>query len=221
MDKMKHDYSNRTLAYLVLVALIVSVIGSLMTLSRIGGFGVPLITGAASSGTGTTQVAILSQLAITIIDSTIDYGTCKPGIGNTTFFDSNNSAINGSDESECTGMSNPQNITIENTGNVGANISIQTNTIDLTGSVSGLNKSLWFSWRNATNSAGCYKATRASGVWYNFTAIATDNVTCENLTWTSANKRLWFYLRVWMPPDATAAARTATITFTAGNSYGP
>lgn len=213
---MEGDFSNRTLAYLLLVSLFISIIGTLITLNKIGGFGVPLITGSATSGAGTTQLQVASQLMISVVDGAINYGTCTPnftyigGSNLSSVFDSNDTSKAGSGEGLCTNLTNPHNITLENGGNCNANVTVKIDNNQITG---GYNQSIYFAFLNATNAPGCYKGSLG---WTNFTIANTEYQSCQNLSYP--NKRVWYFLRLYAPRDSTAGTKSAILTFTAYNS---
>ena len=218
---MEGDYSNRTLAYLLLVVLFVSVVGTFITLSKISGFGIPSISisGSATSTTGTTQLQVAPTLMISLITTLVDFGTCSPNsslpVNVATVFDSNDTRLGGASEGQCTGLTpNPKNITIENQGNVEANVTVNTNNNIL---AIGNNMSLFFAFVNGSDALGCYKTTAGfpGATWINFTVNNTDYNTCQNLTYSGGFDREWVYFRLYAPRDSVPGARSATLTFTA------
>jgi hypothetical protein len=219
---MDNDYSNRTLAYLLLVAIVMSLGGTFISLNKLGA-GQPQISGSATSVSGTGALTTGASLGITLITSSIQFGTCVPGNLNTTLLRSNDTSNYNATPypGACTfsGSNAPQNFTIENTGSVGTNVSIQSDSIQLTG---GSNQSLWYAYENATNSPGCNRSTgnTVPRRWLNITSAGVDNVTCAYLMSSSSNKRIWVYLMLYLPSDAAVGTRSATLTFTAKNSYG-
>jgi hypothetical protein len=208
------ELSNKTLAFLLIGAIVVSLMGTLISVNKIGKGGHPIITGQATSGQGTAQIEILSTLAITLVTSNINFGQCTPGADNTTIFDSNSTVSDGTGPSTCSNMQEPQNITVQTIGNIPANITIQSSQTNITG---GSNQSLFFAWRNSTDAPGCYRATNATWGWMNFSGINAEHFLCQNLT---VNGRIWTYFRVWVPSDSVVGTRSAIITFTGRNVYG-
>jgi len=205
------EYSNKFLVSLLIVAIVVSGIGTFITVNRLRIMPAPVISGAGTSGAGTVSVEILSSLAIAVMDSTINFGSCTPGADNTTTFDSNNTLTDGIGASQCSNMDDPQNITVQTIGNTAANISIQTNNVLLTGDSSILNQSLFFAWRNSTDFPQCWKATNNTNAWMNFSGTSIEHYLCQNLT---TNGKIWTFIRVYVPFDSQVGTRTATITFT-------
>ena len=207
------ELSNKTLAFLLVGAIVVSLMGTLISVNKIGKAGLPIISGQATSGQGTAQIEILSSLAINLITSTINFGSCTPSPDNTTMFDSNNTATDGTSVSQCSNMQEPQNITVQTLGNTAANITIQTSSVLLTG---GGNQSLWFAWRNSSDYPQCWKATNNTNAWMNFSGAAIEHFLCQNLT---VNGRIWTFFRVYVPYDSQVGTRSATITFTGKPVY--
>jgi len=207
------DISNKTLSLLLIGAIVISLMGTLISLNRLGKIGVPVITGAGTSDTGEAQLTIASQLSITVVDSTINFGSCTPGSGNTSVVDSNNTELDGTSGGQCDNLQVPQNITVENDGNQLANITVKTSDNDITG---GVNYSLYFAVANATDRPGCVGTMATS--WTNFTDITpTEYLACDKLNYTDSpgKDRFWTFIRVWVPADAVQGSQSATITFTA------
>ncbi len=76
------DVSNKTLAVLVSLAIVVSLaglVGTLGTNQRITGAAVSNVT----SGSGTTSLAVSSNLVLTLVDSAINFGNIGVGESNT------------------------------------------------------------------------------------------------------------------------------------------
>jgi hypothetical protein len=191
------------------VAIFVSVIGTLVSLSKMSQIGAPLISGAATSGTGATRLTIKTQLAIKLNDSTVDFGNCTPDVTGV-YWDSNDTARAGSGARQCTNLTNPQNITVENDGNELANVSVQSTIIDLTG---GSSPTFWFATDNATDGRkGCSQGLRRG--WTQFAVADTEYTACDGLNFSDTMDRFYTYFRVYGPTDSTAGQRTATITFT-------
>jgi hypothetical protein len=66
------EMSNSTLALMVVAAILVSIIGSFISLSKLGDIGA---TGYASTGAGKANLTVPSIVDITVIDGLIELGT--------------------------------------------------------------------------------------------------------------------------------------------------
>ncbi len=80
------DISNRTVVALLAVALMVTVVGTLLSVSRLQDIGATglahgALTGAATSGTGTTTLTIDYEAGISVDDSVVSFGTGHVVVG--------------------------------------------------------------------------------------------------------------------------------------------
>jgi hypothetical protein len=202
--------SNKTLAILLIGAIAISLFGTFVSLNRIAQIGVPAISGGATTGAGQARLTIKTQLSIVLNDSIIDYGNCTPDVA-PVYWDTNDTARAGSGAGQCTNLTDPQNITVENDGNELANVSVKSSIIDLTG---GSSPTFWFATDNSTDGRkGCSQGLRRG--WTQFAVADTEYTSCDGLNFSDSMDRYYTFFRVYGPTDATAGQRTATITFTA------
>ncbi len=114
------DISNKALSLLLLVAIVVSVSGTIITIGRGGDEG---ITGRATTGTGKTNFSINSSLSIIVNQSLIPFGVGHvndTATWNSCFMGTNNSPPSPT-VSGCIGFNttvHTANITIVNDGNI-------------------------------------------------------------------------------------------------------
>ena len=73
------EMSNSTLALMVVAAILVSIIGSFISLTKLSEIGA---TGYASSGTGLANLSVPSTVDITVVDQLIELGTVEQGQAN-------------------------------------------------------------------------------------------------------------------------------------------
>jgi hypothetical protein len=129
------DISNRTLAIMMVVAILVSLGGLFMSLDRLSKLQVgapPFITGLVTTGTGYANVSIAETLSIVLSDNNINFGTCTfPGGGATLVLESDwnchgdaaCASMNRTPSSSCVDSDlAPSTINITNDGNVGVNV---------------------------------------------------------------------------------------------------
>jgi hypothetical protein len=206
------EISNKTLAFLLVGAIAISLMGTLFSLNRLGRIGEPIISGEATTNSGQASMTIASSLSIRLEVSSLDFGNCRPGSAPGSWFESNNTAIDGTGIGQCDNLQTVGNITIENDGSAVANVSINISTTDLTGGLAD-NRSIWFASRNTTTRAGCNIGINHN--WQNMTATIWENKTCTNLNFSDSNDRFMIFFAVWAPSDSVAASRTATVTFVA------
>ena len=115
------DISNKTLAWLLIGAIIVSILGTFTALNRIQKLG---ITGAATTTQGTATVNITTSQSIRFAVATIDWGTggvnTTAGYNNCTLYTDGTSNGPG-----CYGFDTvSQGLVLENDGNQNVNVTI-------------------------------------------------------------------------------------------------
>ncbi|HLD18844.1 MAG TPA: hypothetical protein VJB90_02440 [Candidatus Nanoarchaeia archaeon] len=121
------DISNKTLALLMVAAIVVSLGGLFISLDRLGSFQNSITGFAASNVTGRANVTIENVAGITISDNIINFGTCNLPTSGTVNVSSNESNTGGT----CTDGTGdvdwfPDNLSIRNDGNTNLNITIRT-----------------------------------------------------------------------------------------------
>lgn len=119
------EVNNKTLAGLLVVAIVVSLGGTFISLNKLGstgGEGTLSLTGFGEVENGTITLNVTKTLSINLTDATLDLGTGQPDSGVATFScDSDDgTAVNWTPTSGCTA----DRITVENVGSVVANVSL-------------------------------------------------------------------------------------------------
>ncbi len=121
------ELSNKTIATLLVVAIIVSISGTMISLQRLSRLGV---SGFATSGTGVANLTISSSRSITVTTNLIDFGSGYPTASTTCTMESNRTSAPGAN---CNGDADAsikwsdatlptQYFIINNTGNIYTNI---------------------------------------------------------------------------------------------------
>jgi hypothetical protein len=203
--------SNALLAVLVIIAIVVSVGGTLMTLSRIQP-GVIQLTGAATPGVTTSGTLSISPQATLEINLTADtvafgagrvFGNCTTWTGSTQHTTDNTSCGNWS-------YAPLAPFTVENTGNLDVNVSIkaQFNASDAANWLGGTGANQSYN-AEVTEAGSC---TTLSG-WAEFTT--GDKYVCNNLTHPTGSDEIDVNINLTVPYDASTGALSQTITFTA------
>ena len=215
---MAEDISNKTLAALLAVAVIVSLGGTLIVLKS-----GPVVTGLSTdSAIGTAQVEIQAQAQLDIVNDTIDFGTGFVNPGNTSCLlnsgvnsDSVNCSSNGTWSQLIDGI-NDTEFLLRNTGNIDLNITMVGGAASWIGGTSPLYE---YASSTATVQPGCFNQTGGSdgaGV-STFRSVATAGIgdqVCANLTFGSSTNQLEVDLQIEIPADAPPGAKTDTVTFT-------
>lgn len=210
----KGGITNKSLIALLVIAMVVSLGGTFISLSRLGKIGSRYVTGKAESGTGEVKIMISSLLSISIVAGKggVDFGSCKPSLVDK-FFASDDGTLDDlpGDPGYCSGATFPQYIEVMNDGNIDANVTIQTDDNELIPGVT--NTSIWFKTQNASENPGCM------GIydWLNFTKVGSKYNACDNLTHLVSPTRNRFAtaFRIWVPSTASGGEDTAAITYTA------
>lgn len=160
------DISNKTLALLMVAAIVVSLGGLFISLDRLGRLegSLPLTGYVPNNFTfGKANVTIASTAAMALRrNDTINFGTCtQPGTGYVVV-SSNGSGENGGSGGNCTraeGDFTGDNITIQNTGNVYLNVTVKTNETAAQFLGSSASSSVAFAFKTENDStaafAGC------------------------------------------------------------------
>jgi len=224
--------SQKTLTFLLVIAIVVSVTGTMISIKRINQLvsETPVLTatGMAGSGSGMVNVTIAAVTSITALDSVIAFGSCSPPSDN---FGCNTTS-NDTFGCSCDG-GGPDNITISNDGNKDVNVSVKASSLAKTfigGTVGGAGQAeMWFAVRNGSTNPGCGNAsttimdaeitgTGMQYTWKNI-SIADDNYqACANLTYGATTNTMSFFAKLFIPANAPATGgeeASTTLTFTA------
>lgn len=217
------DVSNKTIVGLLLVALVITVVGTLVSIEKLGGQYAQL--SGAATGTGTTSLEVEAGAGININDSTASFGSGYVSPGNDSAYVYTNGTFNGSWTNTSTNATNGW-IEIFNLGNVNVNLSV---TSDKS------NSEVWLCGTScaATNVAtlevlaeefevGSCSDFNISNTFANTTFQTVLNTTanntvnlCEYLKNTDATDDLKISFRAIVPKDATIGGHVTTLTFTA------
>jgi hypothetical protein len=207
------EISNKTLAWFVIGAVVVSLTGSLFSLTNSNG-----ITGYATSNTtGSAAVDVSQSVILRFAINSTDFGAGSidsgSGANNCTL------SINGSAtiyKSGCTGFANTNTggndaFILENAGT-----SFLSVTINFTGNATtfiGGNQSvarLKFAV-SENESTSCAGGTISNGGWTEVQAPNTFVPTCSNLSYADDRDSLRIGLNLSIPIDANSGARTITV----------
>lgn len=209
---MADEISNKTLAILVVAAIVVTLGGTMLVL-RSG----PTVTGLyTSSVQGTAQLNYTQIVSIGITDNLIDFQSgASEGSGCTM-----DSGVEGGagTNSGCTGEWNyslNDQFTFYNDGNINAKVTVKY-------AVSGDASAAWIGGTNPTakyqsSDTGLTNAKCVSGEVASWTEITASALPiCNNLTAAGQHtEELAFDMQVFVPEDAYVGAKTTTLTFEA------
>ncbi len=188
---------DRMVTIVLIIAIIVAISGFVNVVNKVGG-DFSLITGFATSGTGIVNVTVDATAAITLTNSTVEFG---------------NGAVTGGavgtivNTSEWAGQpstfANSAPITVQNDGNVDVNI-----TINGTPVATFLNSNSQFQWAGATGEGGCPAANLTTTLTEMAAAAA---YVCTNLTSLDSADHFNINIQVNLSSDLLAQTYTADV----------
>ncbi len=221
------DVTNKTLGLLLIAAIVVSLGGTFVSLNKLDGVSTTGYATNNESGTVTLSVGAALSIVLPNAPESIPFGECIPDVTLDLILDSSLGQA-GVNNSVCslTGAF-PDNITLENDGNVDANVTVRAD-------VNGTNlfdapvDNGWIAYKanNVAGDAGCSTGTLQTA-YRNFTVEdddpgdATDlddNPVCDNLTYGNAADRIALSIRIQLPAATTSTVGLSTITFEATES---
>ncbi len=191
------ELSNKSLAILVAIAIVVSVVGTFTLLSTLD----PSVTGAA---TGIARVAVTGLVAISLPVNTVDFGYVVQGNSKNTITNS------------------PPPLVVQNDGGVFVNVSIardNTSTAMFTGTGGGDNTA---SFRYKIDTVGGepnsfnYGASTTS--WANVPGTTADEDVIAELNWSDSSDSAEIDLSIAVPADESLGAKNETLVFIAEQS---
>jgi len=218
------DISNRTLAILLIAAMVVSLGGTMLSLNRLTRFRVPSqqITGFAE-GTGTANLSIITETTITVVDSLIDFGE---GIINTTADCTNATLVSSYNDTNWTGINDicwvnsssltikaveSDDIVIRNDGNTNVTLTMDSGDDDAATFIGGTTATPLYDYRAHSNETdACDNAN--NGTWNPINSSGTMAV-CEKLKFDNDEDEVRISIRIRIPSDATGY-KEDTLTFT-------
>jgi len=230
--------SNKTLSFLLIVAIVVSVAGTMVSVYRLSVFKAQQrpgdVAGFASSAAGTASVTLVGFGSI-VINSNVDFGsgTQSTNISNltslTTETADNYATFNNCSEDIWDQAADCRGIEIENDGAVTINVSMQASSNAST-FFSGNSSQALFQYftadgnRSKEKNSSCFPRSGSNinvSPWgypnlRNWTNITTDSVPiCANLSFTNSNDTITVELNITIPADETTGTKTNTFTFSA------
>ena len=219
---MAEEISNRTLAILLVVAIAISLGGTIVSLNRLANVQAPVITGFAGSDVGTATVNISSQASIKFNVSSVNFG--NGWVNTSQGEDSCRMSAEGDDEassssSACTDEWDDDDwvaLQIENDGNV--NITVNVSTDGPASEFVGTGGGFWFRVNESkTGSCNSTNSLNASvdSQWTAWPASDKQERVCSYLDYNDARDTLWLHLQVnvsYLSQYVGTGARTANIT---------
>jgi hypothetical protein len=213
------DLSNKSLALLLVGAILLSLGGTIVSLNQL------TKSGATGLATGQLNLSITST-ASCAVDTNVSFGTSGQPTGTYSLTtDRNNSLTTSFQDCLDSSLSNScKGLQINNTGNVNLNITFNSDSNASTLLVSQTNLDITdfrYTVRNGTAAAntsnGCQNITNHStqidNVPLNVIQATTQKI-CENLTYTDGSDIMHVEFNITLEPDIYPSTKTAIITVT-------
>lgn len=204
------EVSNKTLASLLVLAIVASLGGTLLVLDSESPV---FVTGFATEESGTVNLTIQGAISIDLTENTaLNWGTV---VFNTTTVDpicTLNSDGSSADGNNCTSYSSvATGMIIQNTGNIDVNVNMTSSDAAAT-FLGGTGDAFNYKTSTYTGNArgGCQTGAVAS-----YTAVTTaTQVACTNLTFGNTEDEMEVDFEVSVSPDTAQGEHSATLTFT-------
>ncbi len=218
------EISNRTLAVLLVVTLVVSVGGVLINLSKLFEL-TRIVSFSPISGfvttLGTVNMTLTSNVEINLSTYQIEFGPGYVAAGAPAARLNTTDSWRGKENwTNATNYNfNPSNITIENTGNRNASVNF---TSDRAAAAFIGGTSPVFQYKGKVKSGEGATTCSTDNITSSYTAVGTAeaNGVCKCLRFEDANDELRVDVWVLVPNDAPIGQKNATLTFTASDWSG-
>jgi hypothetical protein len=210
------DLSNKSLALLLLAAVVISLGGTLISLQKIdqltGQQPTDQVTGKATAA-GTTNLSIDAAAGCTV-DTSVDFGTGAAQAATLTTDTSNPGTFN-----DCTdGNAVCHGMQLNNTGNTNLTVNLSSD-VDGAAFLGGTATAADFQYavRNGTfggADGGCFDTTGTTGFLPSYADVPTTNNTiCSNLRYEEGQDMITLEYNVTIDTGTPSGDKTATITF--------
>lgn len=210
-DKVS-DVSNKTIATLLVAAIVVSLAGTLISLNKIGQT-IPVISlseGLTGRVTvGTTNLSITTLTEVNISRALVDFGAGNVvnGLANCTF----NSSTGGNNScASFPGTAANGGFIVDNVGNTNINVTAN-HTKGATTLLGGTSPS--FQHKTSCKDASC-TATLSISTWTDITAAAKPEIV-TNLNSSSTDDEVYYDIQLRVPDNANTGVASSTVTFAA------
>jgi len=215
------DISNRTLAILLITAIVVSLGASVWTLNNLT---TPGVTGLATTGEGNVSLAVSTTVSIIMNADVVDFGsgyvnTTKAGCANNATLTAAATYADSGGGDCWTASETPGPLLIENDGNRNVTLTVvgPNETTFFTGYVGSYEYN--FSWKIRNNETGSCDEIPAGADSYH-TFIGTSQNVCTNMDFQpTSSDEIAIDIEVKIPADLDPGTyENSTITFTAAEA---
>ena len=215
------DITNKTLAFFLVAAIVVSVVGTMTSLNKIDRFQTESgPAGLATTDTGNVSLYVNRTASIVFRNATINWGSGYVNIsssGVTNCVMDTKGGAGTVTTPDCEEFTPQTGLHIENDGNLDVNLTFNfsgNNTI-IGDTADGLNMpaSWQFNVSNGSAAGACSNyALKPSGNWVNITGthVSYGVTVCDNFTWET-NDRFRIDFRVLIPDNTESGTKNITL----------
>jgi hypothetical protein len=215
------EFSNKTLAWLVVATIVISMAGTMISLNKINSG----VTGYATSNTtGNVSVTVATSTVLQFVSANLNLGTGEVVISesNCTLYMDNTTKnpttynISRVDWNDCEGFLNTTSdgtLVLENAGNTVLNVTLNFSgnaAAFIGGGASGSATAPAVMFKinnNESTSCALLNASLNSSTWTNATTTTTGTTMtiCNGLSWTNANDTILIGMYISIPVDASGS----------------
>jgi hypothetical protein len=217
------EISNKTLAWLVVVAMAVSLFATGDVLIRLGEIeGVTGLVGETYNATGWTNITISTKTILRYAIAAVDYGSLAVNTTlkycNITHNGTGNTSLNAVGCDGIPAALNEYNLVLENAGSTYLNVTLnfsQNGTTMFGGGIAyGVPPLLQFTVSNNESGSCQTLISNYTGQWANITLpmINTTTLVCQNLSYVDADDSLLIGMKLGIPIDTISGPKSLTIT---------
>lgn len=208
------EISNKTLAMVLVVAIAVSMFGTMVSLNRMQQQ--PQLTGFATDPQGIASVQVNSTASIRFSQNSVDWGS---GSVNTSAGSPQNCTLStrGAKSAGCNGFNNlTTGFVLENDGSTHMLIQINfsKNATDFIGGTFDYGGYLAFFNVSNNESASCLNLNRTYENWTMNNLTQINPLICDNLNFTDSKDELRIDILINIPYTSPAATKTVNVTAT-------
>jgi len=223
------DVSNRTIVALLAVALVVSVAGTMYSVSELGALGgsYTMLSGAATTGTGDTAITVQGTVAIVVDDAAVDFGNgyVIPGANSATIDSDGSAHLNWLNTAGLVYTVDDHHL-INNTGTTIVKLDVESSSTHAENWLcansdcpSTTSAQLEVKAKNH-ETGSCDSGVGAIKASYSGSPILTATTTnvvdlCEHFNYDDSYDSLEVDFRVTIPGEASNGGHTTTLTYTA------
>ena len=224
------DVSNKTIVALLAIALVITVVGTVVSVSKLGGLGgkYSVLSGAATTGSGTTSVTLAGTAAFVLDDAACNYGSGYVTEGSAqALLDCSVAVTSWVNWTNTTAPTMPDFMLLNNTGTTPLKVNISSGNM--------LHAEAWLCEASSCTStsaklevkaanketSSCTSSGSIQSAYTNLLTSTTNVSTvqlCSEWDYNSPSDTLDVYFQATVPNDAGTGAHNVRVDFTACDS---